>query len=351
MRTERVAIVHDWLLGFRGGERVLEAILEIFPDADVFTLFYEPGTLGDKIEKHTIHPSVLNRLPGREKYYRYLLPLLPAAIRSLDLSGYELIISSSHCVAKGVKIPKGARHICYCHTPMRYAWDRFEDYFPGWKGMAVRPVMAALRRWDTWSNRGVQTFLANSNHVAERIRRYYRRDARVIYPFVDLDRFAAREKPNDQGYYLFASAFAPYKRVDLAIAACARLGRELHVVGTGYKPVTGARFLGRVSDEEWKKEMSGARALLFPGEEDFGIVPLEAMASGVPVIALGRGGAVETVVDGETGLLFQTQTVSGLMKAIQEFESREWLPDACRRRAEAFSRARFIGEFRDALGV
>jgi glycosyltransferase involved in cell wall biosynthesis len=350
----KVAIVHDWLISARGGERMLEGLLELFPQADIFTLFHRKGRTSAAIEAHTIHASFLNHLPGVERYHRYLLPLMPYAAERLRLDGYDLVVSSSHCVAKGVLPGPGALHVSYCHTTMRYAWDQSFEYFgDGFTHWLLSPILHYLRMWDVSSSARVDHFIANSRFVARRIETYYRRTADIVNPFVDLDRFTLHDGKRGD-YYLVVSAFAPYKRVDLAIEACQRLGRRLVVVGDGQDAGRLRRlggktteFLGNRPDSELPALYAGARALLFPGVEDFGITPLEAMASGTPVIAYGIGGVLDTVLDGKTGLFFRKQTVSGMVAAIQEFESlpAAFSPQACRDHAEGFSKARFQREF------
>jgi glycosyltransferase involved in cell wall biosynthesis len=353
----RVALVHDWLTGMRGGERCLEVFCELFPDADLFTLLHVPGSVAPIIERRRIVTSFIQRLPGAATHYRSFLPLFPAAVARFDLAGYDLVLSSSHCVAKGVRPAPGALHVCYCFTPMRYVWDLYDDYFGTGAGVLTRalmpPVAAALRRWDRRSSRRVDHFVAISHHIADRIARCYGRTADVIHPPVDVGRVLLGEGSGD--FYLVVSALVPYKRVDLAIGAAARLGRPLIVIGTGPEEARlrraagpGVTFLGWRSDAEVAELYARCRAVLFPGVEDFGIVPLEAMAAGRPVIALAQGGALETVVDvssalAPTGVLFRRQTVEALVDAIREFEATadRFEPKALRAHAERFDRERF----------
>jgi len=354
----RVALVHDWLTGMRGGERCLEVFCELFPDADLFTLLHVPGSVSPLIERRRIVTSFVQRLPAVATHYRYYLPLFPSAVESFDLRGYDLVLSSSHCVAKGARPGPGASHVSYCFTPMRYVWDLYDDYFGRGAGrltrMVMPPVAARLRRWDRESSARVHRFAAISRHVAARIDRYYGRSAEVIYPPVDAQRFDVAAGADD-GFYLIVSALAPYKRLDLAVQAAGRLGRRLRVVGWGPEERRlralagpGVEFLGRRSDDEVAELYRRCRAVLFPGLEDFGIVPLEAMAAGRPVIAFAGGGALETVVPPEsdrppTGLFFDVQTVDALVDAMRRLESGTvtFDPKALRARAEEFDRARF----------
>lgn len=354
MNHLKVAVIHDWLNGMRGGEQVLDAILEVFPDAELFTLFYSPGKLNSRIENRPIHTSFLNRLPWAQKFYRFLLPLFPMAVEQFDLNRFDLVISSSHCVAKGVIPRPNALHVCYSHTPMRYIWDRTHDYFRSKIIRAIlTPALHYLRLWDSSSNNRVDYFLANSRWVQSRIKKYYRRDSFVLNPFFNSNLFSPSNGEKGD-YYLVVSAFAPYKRIDLAIKACEQLGKKLIIIGSGQderqlQSIAGPHttFLGKAPLETLQEMYAGAKALLFPGQEDFGITPLEAMASGTPVIAFNQGGVTETVVDRQTGLFFNEQTVESLCESVLAFErmDNEWT-DACVQRARAFSRDLFVQNFR-----
>jgi glycosyltransferase involved in cell wall biosynthesis len=347
----RVALVHDWLTGMRGGEKVLHTLCERYPDADIFTVVHRPGSVSPTIERHRIRTSFVQWLPYGTTRYREYLPLLPHAIERFDLDGYDLVVSTSHCVAKSVVVPGRARHLCYCFSPMRYAWDQFEAYFGTERvgalasRMLYRPVMARMARWDAGTAGRVHRFVAISEHVAARIRRYYNREATVVYPPVDTAFF--QPAGIDPGsHVLIVSALVPYKRLDLAIEACRRLHLPLRIVGTGPERAAlerqgggSATFLGWLSDEAIRDEYRQARAVLLPGEEDFGIVPVEAQACGRPVVALARGGALETVVDGRTGVLFDTPSAESLMGALERVTAMPVDPVAIRQHAEQFSRA------------
>ncbi len=354
----RVAVVHDWLTGMRGGEAVLEAILGLFPDAELFTLFHFPGAMSPAIESRTIHTSYLQGLARKVRDYRELLPLFPGAARSWDLSRFDLVISSSHCVAKGADA-KGRPHISYCHTPMRYMWDRFDDYFSRpLQRIAAGALRPWLQRWDVKTSRGVTEFVANSEFVRERIRKYYGRDAVVVHPFVAdafLNAALAGERSNE---HLMVSALVPYKKVELAIEAF-RQAREttLTIIGTGplYEKLKrslppNVQLLGYVEREEIVKRLARARSLILPGIEDFGITPLEAMALGTPVVALRAGGVLDSVVEGQTGIFFSEPAVDALSRALDEVESRSWDRAAIRAHAAAFSRARFERQFLRVIG-
>ena len=334
--TVKTALLHYWLTNVRGGEKVLAALAEMFPDADIFTHAYRPSCVSC-LKSRSVRESFIAHLPfGRRKPQAYL-PLMPLATWTLDLNGYDLIVSSESGPIKGIRKPKGTRHVCYCHTPMRYLWDMHDEYYrdagPGGK-LAMRLFTPYLRKEDLKSAESVDQFIANSHFVAERIKRIYGRASVVVYPPVDVEFFSSPvEQSNNRTieqspYYLFAGANVKYKRLDLAEAACRRMGRRL-VVAKG------------VSDEELRALYAGAKALLFPGIEDFGIVPVEAQAAGTPVIALGKGGALETVIDGQTGIFFGEQSVEALCQAMEEFESRNMNPEACLKNARRFSRGAF----------
>ena len=365
-RFARVAVVHDWLTIPGGSEQVVLELLEMFPQAELFTSVYDPAPWPAMITGRPVHSSFLSRLPGATRHYQKLLPLMNAAFRSFDLSGFDLVLSSSHACAKNVRAPSSALHVCYCHTPMRYAWE--EGFLDGEEvGRAMRlalpPLLAWLRRADRAGAAGPDVFVANSRHVAERIQRYYGRTAEIVNPPVDVEHFLGLERaPRDAGggsgrYYFAFGRVVPYKRVDLAVVACAQLGRPLKVAGDGRALDAvratargdGIEFLGKVDADERDRLLAGARALLFPGEEDFGIVPVEAQAAGLPVIAYGVGGASETVLDGRTGVLFDEQSAGGLAQAIERFESLALDEDALRANARRFGRERFRAEMADVI--
>ena len=356
-RYPRVAIVHEWLTIPGGSEDVVIELLKMFPQAELFTTIYDPSPWPELITDRPVHASFLDRVPGAKRHYPKLLPLMNRAFRSFDLSDFDLVLSSNHASAKNVRTPPGALHVCYCHTPMRYAWD--ESFLEGELGPTtrrlIRPLLSWLRRQDRKGSRGPDVFVANSRHVAARIERCYGRPAEVVHPPVDVDHYLAlKHAPRD--FYLVFGRVVPYKRVDLAVAACAQLGRPLKVAGGGRaleaaRELAGERteLLGRVSEDERDALLGGARALLFPGEEDFGIVPVEAQAAGVPVIAYGLGGATESVIDGRTGVLFAEQTADGLARAIERFEALTLNDDDARENARRFGRDRFRREIADVI--
>jgi len=357
----RIAIVHDWLTGMRGGERVLDALCRLFPDAALFTLVHRPGSVSPVIERHRPRVSDLGRLPWAERYYRHLLPLFPLAVEQFDLDRFDVVVSSSHCAAKAVVRPGRARHLCYCHSPMRYAWDQFDAYFGHRRlgaaaSRAARPMMAALARWDAATAGRVDRFLANSQHVAGRIRRYYNREATVVYPPVDSDFFTPDGAP--EGYYLVVSALVPYKRIELAIEACESIRAPLKVVGEGpemgrLRALAGSRteFVGRCDDERLRDLYRRAEALILPGEEDFGLAPVESQACGRPVVALARGGALESVEEGITGVLVPDPSVESLARGLESVRRLATPSEVLHERARRFSRERFeegIGHALDA---
>lgn len=349
----RVALVHDWLTGTRGGEKVLLELARLFPDATLFTLFHFPGTVPVGIERLEIRTTALQRLVSPKRDYRKLLPLFFPAAESWDLTGFDLVLSSSHCVAKNARKPPGALHVSYNHTPVRYLHDQFEDYFrdqPLWKRRAAALVRAPLRSWDIRTAGRVDAFLANSENVKERISRIYGRPARVVHPPVDTEFYSPgpRDEVERRSGFLIVSALAPYKRLDDAISVANRLRIPLTIAGFGpeesrLKEMAGdtVRFAGSPPDEELRRLYRQATAVLMPGEEDFGIVPLEAQACGTPVIALGRGGALETVRDGVTGILYPDPGVDELATAFARFETMSWQRTELVSNAARFSRDEF----------
>jgi glycosyltransferase involved in cell wall biosynthesis len=354
-RFPRVAVVHEWLTIPGGSEQVVLELLEMFPQAELFTSIYDPSPWPQSLTERPVHVSFLNRIPGARRRYPKLLPLMNRAFRSFDLSGFDLVLSSNHACAKNVRTPPGALHVCYCHTPMRYAWE--EGFLDGEEvgrmtRMLLPVLLRRLRRQDLAGSAGPDVFVANSRHVANRIERYYGRAAVVVHPPVDVDHFLTL--PHEmEDFYLAFGRVVPYKRVDLAVAACAQLGRRIKVAGDGramqavHMEAQGhdqIELLGRVTDAERDRLLGGARALLFPGEEDFGIVPVEVQAAGVPVIAYGRGGVVESVLDGRTGVLFEEQSAAGLAAAIERFEQLQLSDDQVRENAKRFGQGRFRAE-------
>lgn len=351
----RVAFVHYWLVSMRGGEQVLEALSDLYPQADIFTLVYDEKKISDKLKRHKITPSFLQRIPGAVRHYKKLLPLMPFALESFDLSSYDLVISSESGPAKGIIPAPDAVHICYCHSPMRYVWDHYHTYRAnsGIVSRALMPLFAPrLRQWDVSTSARVDVFVANSHHVQYRIAKYYRRSSKVVSPPVHIQNFLPAESSGD--FYLCAGQLVRYKRVDLAVEAFRRNGKKLVIVGEGdefarLKAIAGPNtsFLGRVPFNMLKDLLSRCRALIFPGEEDFGITPVEAMASGRPVIAYGRGGVLDTVIPNKTGLFFADQSTEGLLQAVEDFEAMEsqFEPLLIRQHAQQFS----ADEFKDKM--
>ena len=354
----RVAIVHYWLVAMRGGEKVVEELCRMYPEADIFTLVCDPDKLSDTLKRHQIRTSFLQRIPGARKHYTKFLPLMPFALEHLDLQDYDLVISSESGPAKGIITRPDALHICYCHSPMRYIWDQFHLYRQE-LGFAGRMMMTLagppLRAWDVSTSARVDAFVANSAHVGRRIRRFYNRDSAVIHPPVAVDDFVEGSGAGE--FYLYAGQLTAYKRADIAVKACSESRRPLVVIGEGeqterLKAMAGptVTFLGRQPFDVLRDNLSRCRALLFPGVEDFGILPVEAMASGRPVIAYAEGGVCETVTSPEVGLWFQEQTVESLLGALSDFETIESTMDTAtiRRHAQGFSTEVFrrtMGDF------
>ena len=350
----------------RGGEKALEVFCEMFPAADLFTLVHLPGTTSPTIERRRVQPSPIQWLPFAGRLYRQYLPLFPIAVEQFDLDGYDLVISTSHCAAKSVVVTGRTRHLCYCLTPMRYAWDQFDAYFgPDRVGTlgnrALRPVLAALARWDRATEGRVHRYLAISQYVARRIALYYNRESTLVYPPVDTEFYAPLPEPpagpsRSHPRFLVVSALVPYKRVDLAMMAARRAGVRLTVVGDGPERAhlerlagDGVELVGRRTDDEIRDLYRSSIAAILPGEEDFGIVPVEAQACGRPVVALGRGGALDTVIDGETGVLFDDTTVESLADGLTRAAGATWDAGRIRRHAERFSRQRFVTEIQHVV--
>ncbi len=369
LRQRRVALVHDWLITLGGSDRVLLALHDVFPQAPVYVALHALEQLPEPFRHLDVRSTWLQHVPGATHRHRVLVPLMPLAFARLGLRGYDVIISSSHACAKGVTVPPGALHICYCHTPMRYAWDLTHEYLTAMPAL-VRPgarvALAWLRRWDQRTAQRVDHFIANSHFVAGRIRQHYGREATVIYPPVDTEFFTPGDPQNatpgspsgasggrgvGRDFYLSVSRLVSYKRIEVAVEAFNQLGRPLLVVGDGPERERlealahgNVRFVGEVSDAALRGYYRQCQALVFPGEEDFGMVPVEAQACGRPVIALGRGGALESVVDRVTGVFFQEQTPAALAAAVVATDGFAWDRAIIRRHAEQFSRQRFIKE-------
>lgn len=355
---EKIALIHDWLNGMRGGEKVLEVITDIFPDSDIFTLFLDENKVSKKILSHKITTSFIQRLPFWRSKYRSYLPLFPRAIEKFDLSEYDLIISISHCVAKGAIPAKNSMHMCYCLSPVRYVWQFYEQYFGRnpFKRLILKPFLNKIRKWDYESCSRVNHFIAISKTVAERIKRFYERESDIIYPPVNTGYFTPSEKSQRENYFLVVSALVPYKKIDIAVGAFSKLGLPLRIVGNGPElkrlrkmASNNIIFEGWLSDDEVRERYRTCRALIFPGEEDFGLTPVEANACGTPVIAYRKGGAVESIVDGITGLFFDEQTEDSLIMAIRKFEISKFDTNACRVQSLKFDTEVFKKNFTEYI--
>lgn len=332
----KVAIVHDWLVNYGGAERVVEQMLKMYPDADIYTLVYDKKKMGKIFQEEKVHPSFIQKIPKATKLYTKFLSLMPKAFESFDLTSYDLVIASSSCCAKGVITSPNTAFVAYIHSPMRYAWDLYYDYFMN-AGILTRffmkRQMPAIRQWDFLSSQRINTLVANSSYIKKRIKKFWNRDSKVIFPPVDVDRLSPNNLPAEDFYVVF-SRFVSYKRVDLAIKACGQLGKKLIVIGSGsqeselktlaskYRKAD-IKFTGRINDEEVKVYLQKCRAMIFSAEEDFGIIPVECQACGRPVIAFGKGGALETVKENTTGIFFQEQNEESLKEAIVRFEKLE----------------------------
>ena len=352
--SPRVALVHDWFATWGGSESVLESLSRIYPDAPIHLLLARPDARTTAaFEGREVRTTWLHRVPGIRHFYRMTLPLMPHVWASLDLNAFDVVVTSSHSMSKSVRVAHGV-HVCYCHSPPRYLWDLNEEYRAGGAALLRGPVLDRLRRQDVRSAEGVDAFIANSRFVAERIERIYGRPSDVVYPPVDLDLFTP--EPGTGAHYLAGGRLVAYKRIDRAIEAANRAALPLVVFGDGpergrLEAMAGptVRFPGRVSHDELRALLRDARGYVFPGIEDFGILPVEAQAAGRPVIALAEGGATETVVDGVTGTLYQDDSVDGLIDAWRRADARSWDPAACRSNAERFSRPRFEREVAEVI--
>jgi glycosyltransferase involved in cell wall biosynthesis len=360
LRARRIAIVHDWLPLYGGAERVLEQILNVFPQADVFSMIDAiPSDQRGFLQNKEVKTSFVQSLPSGKTRYRSYFPLMPLAVEQFDLSSYDLVISSSYAFAKGVLTGPDQRHLCYCHSPIRYAWDMQHQYLEqagltkGWKSWIVRILLHYVRLWDYRTAGGVDAFAANSAYIARRIMKVYRREAEVIFPPVAVQDFQVGEKKED--FYLTASRMVPYKRIDLIAEAFGRM-REKRLVVIGDGPEMGSvrakagpnvNLLGYQDNASLRSHLQRAKAFVFAAEEDFGILPVEALSCGTPVIAFARGGTAETVNPGETGVLFDEQSVESLIDAVNRFEKMSFIPGAIRNQAEKFSAEVFRKHFAD----
>lgn len=347
----KVAIIHYWLVNWRGGEKVVESLLELYPGADIYTHVYDKNLINDRFSSHNVYTTFINALPASKRIYQKYLPLMPFALEQLDLREYDLVISSESGPAKGVICAPEALHVCYCHSPMRYVWDMYHDYIKS-AGLItrvlMRPLIHYLRIWDRLSADRVDYFIANSEFVSKRINKYYRRKSTVIHPPVDISEFLYHSDKSD--YYLFLGQLTPYKKADLVVDAFLENGKKLIVIGEGEqlkslksKETHNIQILGRLPWDDCKIYLQAAKALIFPGVEDFGMVPVESMASGTPVLAYAKGGALETVIDGVTGYLFYEQSIDSINSCIMKFEDNQKGLDTLliRRQAEKYSKSKF----------
>ena len=363
----KVAIVHDWLLGMRGGERCLEVLLKMFPEADLYTAFYDSEAVTDIIKNREVYTSCLQKIPGAKYLHRYLLPLYPLASRSisskLNKKKYDLVISVSHCLAKNIEVPVGAYHVCYCLTPMRYIWDKFDSYFADkWYKPIASVVAKYLRSWDQRKSSSVDCYIAISHFIAERIKKYYGRESHVIYPPVRTDWIEKRKEGERGEGFLCVSALVPYKNVDAIVRAFNELPEKLFVVGDGPErssieklASSNVKFLGKISDSELAQLYKKSKALIFAAEEEFGMVPVEMQAAGRPVICLGQGGSLETVsVNGKykTGIYFSSLEQKHIISAIEQFtvQQDDFTVDNCINYAKNFSEQNFCSQFLELLG-
>lgn len=355
---KKIAIVCDWLTVYAGAERVIYEMHQLFPKAPIYTTLYRPSHC-PLFKDATVKESKLSWIPGARRVHRIFFPFMPKIFERMDLSGYDIVISSNHAASKGILTKPETLHLSYCHSPVRYLWDHSHGYQKGFKKfLPLRwlylPLLHRIRMWDRVAAERVDHYIANSHYVADRIKKYYGRDSEVIHPPVDLTRFTLKEKKED--YFLAVGRMIPYKRFDLVVKALSELDRPLKVVGTGpewkrLKRMAGPKveFLGNVADEDLERLYQNAKALIFPQLEDFGIVPLEAMACGTPVIAYGNGGALETVQDGVGGLHFKEQSVDSLKEAVLRFEAKRWSPEKVHESVKSFDSSRFKSELRHSI--
>jgi glycosyltransferase involved in cell wall biosynthesis len=351
----KIALVHDWLNGMRGGEKVLEQLCRLFPLAPIFTLHSDLSKIVPSFLDHAIHHSFIQKLPFKNRFYRWYLPLYPFAVKQFNFKGYDLVLSTSHCAVKNISVPSDIPHLCYCFSPMRYIWELQDDYFGNkrFKRVALSPILHWLQNWDYEGTRNIKQIIAISKTVQERIRKYYNREAECIYPPMDIP-FSPSLIKSD--YYLILSALVPYKKIELAILACNEIRHPLQIIGSGpelkrLKKMAGPtiQFLGWLPDKEKKERLRSAKALLFPGLEDFGIVPVEAMAYATPVIGYDRGGLTETVQDGKTGCLFKEQTVESMLQAMKKAEQMTFSAKAFKESVDRFTPAVFLEKMKKTI--